>query len=60
MRFAQAADTPGLLAQALASLGFLSAASGQHTESREYLEEARQIADELGALKLSTRIAAAL
>ncbi|MCJ7599647.1 MAG: hypothetical protein MUO41_13705 [Methyloceanibacter sp.] len=60
MRFAQAADTPGLLAQALASLGFLSAASGQHAESREYLEEARQIADELGAEKLSVRIAAAL
>ncbi len=60
MRFAQAADTPGLLAQALASLGFLSAASGQHAESREYLEEAQQIADELGAEKLSARIAAAL
>jgi tetratricopeptide (TPR) repeat protein len=60
MRFAQAADTPGLLAQALAGLGFLSAASGQHAESREYLEEARQIADELGAEKLSARIAAAL
>jgi tetratricopeptide (TPR) repeat protein len=60
VRFAQAADTPGLLAQALAGLGLLGASSSQRAESREYLEEARQIADELGAEKLSSRIAAAL
>ena len=60
VRCAQAADTPGMLAQALAGLGFLSAASGPSAESRGYLEEARQIAEELGAEKLAARIAAAL
>jgi hypothetical protein len=60
VRYAQAADTPGTLAQALAGLGFLSAASGQSAESRLYLEEAQQIAAELGAEKLAGRIAAAL
>jgi class 3 adenylate cyclase len=60
VRFAQEADTPGLLAQALAGLGFLGAASGQQVDSRQYLEEARQIADKLGAAKLTARIAAAL
>ena len=60
VRYAQAADTQGMLAQALAGLGFLGAASGQRTESRLYLEEAQQIAEDLGAEKLAARIAAAL
>jgi hypothetical protein len=60
VRFAQKADTPGLLAQGLAGLGFLSASAGQHAGSRHYLEEARQLAEELGAEKLAARIAAAL
>jgi tetratricopeptide (TPR) repeat protein len=57
--FAQAADTPGFLAQSLAGLGFLCAASGHHAETRQYLAEAQQIASELGAVKLGARIAAA-
>ncbi|MEZ0277923.1 MAG: adenylate/guanylate cyclase domain-containing protein [Methylibium sp.] len=60
VRYAQAADTQGMLAQAVAGLGFLGAASGQRTESRLYLEEAQQIAEDLGAEKLAARIAAAL
>jgi class 3 adenylate cyclase/tetratricopeptide (TPR) repeat protein len=60
VRYAQAADTQGMLAQALAGLGFLGGAGGQSAESRLYLEEARQIAEELGAEKLAARISAAL
>ena len=60
VRYAQAADTQGMLAQALAGLGFSGGASGQSAESRLYLEEARQIAEDLGAEKLAARISAAL
>ncbi len=60
VHYAQAADTPGTLAQALAGLGLLGAASGQGAQSRAYLEEARAIAEALGADKLSARISAAL
>ncbi|MGV1013944.1 MAG: hypothetical protein ACOYB4_03140, partial [Methyloceanibacter sp.] len=60
VRYAQEADTQGMLAQALAGLGFLSAGLGQQAEARKYLDEARQIAGTLGAEKLSARIAAAL
>jgi hypothetical protein len=49
-----------MLAQALAGLGFLGRGSGQSAESRLYLEEARQIAEDLGAEKLVARITAAL
>jgi tetratricopeptide (TPR) repeat protein len=59
LHFAQKADTPGMLAQALAGLGVLSKASGQVSLSHGYLEEARAIAEGLGAEKLIARIDAA-
>jgi hypothetical protein len=60
VRYAQDADTPGMLAQALASLGLLGAAAGHDAQARGYLEEARAIAEDLGAEKLADRISAAL
>ncbi len=60
VRFSQRADTPGMLAQALAGLGMLSKATGQPQAARKYLEEARAIAEGLGARKLIGRIDAAL
>jgi hypothetical protein len=60
VQFAQKADTAGMLAQALAGLGFLSKAQGQAAPADGYFEEARAIADGLGAAKLVARIDAAL
>jgi hypothetical protein len=60
VRFSQQADTPGFLALALASRGFLSQSLGQQGPARAYLEEARAIAEGLGAEKLVQRIDAAL
>ena len=60
LRYAQKADTTGLLAQALAGLGLLSKSMGQTTLAHGYLEEARAIADGLGAEKLVGRIDAVL
>jgi class 3 adenylate cyclase/tetratricopeptide (TPR) repeat protein len=60
VEFAQKADTAGMLAQALAGLGFLSKAQGQATLADGYFEEARAIAEGLGASKLVARIDAAL
>jgi hypothetical protein len=59
LRFAQKADTPGFLAQALAGLGFVSKAAGQPVLAHGYLEEARAIAEGLGAERLIARIDAA-
>jgi class 3 adenylate cyclase/tetratricopeptide (TPR) repeat protein len=59
LRFAQKADTPGFLAQALAGLGFASKATGQAVLAQGYLEEARAIGEGLGAEKLIVRIDAA-
>ena len=59
VRFAQKADTAGMLAQALAGLGLLSRAGGQVSLAEGYLEEARAIAEGLGAEKLIARIDAA-
>ncbi len=60
VRYAQLADTPGALAQGLANLGILSKWTGQLAAARSFLEEARAIAEELGAKKLISRIDAAL
>ncbi len=54
------ADTPGVLAQGLADLGLLSKAAGQIEAARRFLQQARAIAEELGAKKLIGRIDAAL
>jgi tetratricopeptide (TPR) repeat protein len=59
VHFAQKADTTGMLAQALAGLGLLSKSSGQNSLAQGYLEEARAIAEGLGATKLIARIDAA-
>jgi hypothetical protein len=59
VRFAQKADTAGMLAQALTGLGFVSRAGGQGSLAQGYLEEARAIALGLGAEKLVARIDAA-
>jgi class 3 adenylate cyclase/tetratricopeptide (TPR) repeat protein len=56
IRFAQKADTAGTLAQALAGLGFVSKAAGQAVLAQGYLEEARAIAEGLGANRLIARI----
>jgi class 3 adenylate cyclase/tetratricopeptide (TPR) repeat protein len=60
VQFAQQADTAGMLAQALAGLGALCAATGQLGLARGYLEEARVIAERLDAHKLIARIDATL
>ena len=60
MRFAQKADTAGMLAQALTGLGELSRSIGQTGLAHGYLEEARAIAEGLNAEKLIERIDAAL
>jgi hypothetical protein len=60
VRHARAADTPGLLAQGLADLGLLSKCAGQLEPARLFFEQARSIAEELGAKKLIGRIDAAL
>jgi hypothetical protein len=60
VHYAQAADTPGMLAQALAGLGLIGATSGQEAQARSYLEEAHAIAEDLGAERLAARISAAL
>jgi hypothetical protein len=56
IRFAQKADTAGTLAQALAGLGFVCNAAGQAVLAQGYLEEARAIAEGLGAERLIARI----
>ena len=60
VRYAHEADTPGMLAQGLADLGLLSKAAGQLAAAREFLEQARAIAEELGAKTLIARIDAVL
>jgi tetratricopeptide (TPR) repeat protein len=60
VRYSHDADTPGILAQALADLGLLCKSTGQLPAGRKFLEEARVIAEELGARKLIARIDAAL
>ena len=60
VRHARAADTPGLLAQGLADLGLLSKFAGQPEPARLFFQQARAIAEELGAKKLIGRIDAAL
>ncbi len=60
VRFAQKADTAGMLAQALTGLGELSRSIGQTGLAHGYLEEARAIAEGLNAEKLIERIDAAL
>jgi class 3 adenylate cyclase/tetratricopeptide (TPR) repeat protein len=59
VRYASEADTPGLLAQGLADLGLLSKWGGQLAPAREFFEQARAIAEELGAKTLVSRIDAA-
>ncbi len=60
VRYAHAADAPGVLAQSLADLGLLCKWAGQLPAARKFLEEARAIAEELGAKNLIGRIDAAL
>jgi tetratricopeptide (TPR) repeat protein len=60
VRFASEADTPGILAQGLLGLGLLAKTGRQPDASRKYFEQARAIAEELGAKKLVGRIDAAL
>jgi hypothetical protein len=59
VRYAQQADTPGVLAQSLADLGLLSKWGGQLAPARKFFEQARAIAEELGAKTLVGRIDAA-
>jgi hypothetical protein len=54
VRFAQKADTAGMLAQAIVRL--VIKAAGQAVLAQGYLEEARAIAEGLGANRLITRI----
>ncbi len=58
-RYAREADTPGLLAQGLADLGLLSKFGGELAPARKFFEQARAIAEELGAKTLVGRIDAA-
>ena len=60
VRYSHDAGTPGILAQALADLGLLCKSTGQLPAARKFLDEARVIAEELGARKLIARIDAAL
>ncbi len=60
MRYSHDAGTPGILAQALADLGLLCKWTGQLPATRKFLDEARAIAEEIGARKLIARIDAAL
>lgn len=60
VRFAREADAPGLLAEGLAGLGLLAEAGRRPDAARKLLEEARAIAEEIGAKHLVGRIDAAL
>jgi tetratricopeptide (TPR) repeat protein len=60
VRLAQAANAQGTLAQALAALGMLSKSTLEAAAARTYLQEARAIAEDLGAKTLIRRIDAEL
>lgn len=59
VRYAREADAPGILAEGLAGLGLLVKTRRGDT-ARKLLEEARAIAEEIGAKPLARRIDAAL
>jgi class 3 adenylate cyclase/tetratricopeptide (TPR) repeat protein len=60
INLANKADAPGFAARGLAGLGFLDQAAGRPEAARQRLEEARAIAEGLGAQKLVERIHSAL
>ncbi|HZP09694.1 ATP-binding protein [Methyloceanibacter sp.] len=60
VRCAREADAPGILAQGLAGLGRLAEAGRRPDAARKLLDEARAIAEEIGAKSLVGRIDAAL
>src|SRR5262249_7143225 len=60
VRYAREADTPGILAQGLVDLGVLSKWGGQLAPAQKFLEQARAIAEGIGAKTLVGRIDAAL